>query len=89
MGDKYEQEYMRQHDENVTRGIHKAAILSIVICPVLYLITKTGVFDIADWYIMAVLFFTVIAWLIVEILLRAKKLAVAKYIQLGLLTIMI
>ena len=89
MGDKYEQEYMRQHDENVTRGIHKASILSIVICPVLYLITKTGVFDIADWYIMAVLFFTVVAWLIVEILLRAKKLAVAKYIQLGLLTIMI
>lgn len=89
MNSQYEKEYMRKHDEMVTRRIHKVVNLCLLIGPMLYLFTRLGLFSIPTPYIFSSMAYIVISWLIVDVLIRAGKITAAKYVQLIYLEILV
>jgi signal transduction histidine kinase/CheY-like chemotaxis protein len=82
MDSKYEKEYMRQHDLEVTKQIHKVVLLSVLLPPVMYFLTKLNIFSVPNVFLIGLEIYAVAAWLAVDVLLRAGRVSTAKYIQL-------
>ncbi len=89
MDDSYEKEYMSQHDKSVTRSIHRVVNLTLFIAPVLYLLTKLDILNVSNEVLILCMTYVVVAWLIVEFLLRAGMVTTAKYVQLIYLELLV
>ena len=89
MDSQYEKEYMKAHDEQVTRHIHKVVNLCLLIGPFLYLFTRLGLFSIPTPYILSSMAYIIGSWLVVDVLIRAGKITAAKYVQLIYLEILV
>ena len=89
MDSQYEKEYMKEHDDLVTRRIHKVVNLCLLLGPLLYVFTKLDLFEIPFSYILSSMAYLVISWLIVDVLIRARKITAAKYCQLIYLEILV
>ena len=89
MDEQYEQEYMHQHDMQVTIGIHKVVRLTFLIGPLLYLLTRWNVFTISTEACIFWCIYLIGCWILVEFLIRRGHIAAAKYIQLLYLELMV
>lgn len=89
MDNKYEAEYMRSHDQLVTRQIHKTVNLCFFLFPILFLLTKLGIFNISNGYLLMSAVYMIVPWLVVDILIRAGRLTMAKYVQLIYLEVLV
>ena len=89
MDSQYEKEYMKEHDDLVTRRIHKIVNLCLLLGPLLYVFTKLDLFEIPFSYILSSMAYLVISWLIVDVLIRANKPTAAKYFQLIYLEVLV
>lgn len=89
MDDSYEKEYMSQHDKRVTLSIHRVVNLTLLIAPVLYILTKLDILNVANEVLILCMTYVIVAWLIVEFLIRAGLIQTAKYVQLIYLELLV
>lgn len=89
MEDSYEKEYMQQHDKKVTLSIHRVVNLTLLIAPVLYVLTMLDILSVTNEVLILCMTYVIIAWLIVEFLIRAGMISIAKYVQLIYLELLV
>ncbi len=89
MDSQNEKEFMEEHDVLVTRRIHKVVAPVLLLAPLLWLLTRMGLFEIDSSFLWFIFIYCIAAWFLVELLLRAEKYQVAKYLQLIYLELLV
>ncbi len=89
MDKKYEAAFMREHDLQVTKLIHRILILTMFWFPGLVLADHYKIINFPLWMSITIGVISIVGWILTDILIRMKKIEAAKILQLIYLMLLV